>query len=88
MSGTWALTGIGGDDEVMMKEGIERPLKGTPRADVRWHVWRRAGATYLRGFGLPWRFLCWWGRWESVKMAHYYVTPPDEWELVESAGLP
>ena len=68
--------------------GLERLLKGSKRAEVRWHTWRWEGATYLQAFGLPWRFLCWWGRWDSVKMAHYYATPPDEFELVESARLP
>ena len=40
------------------------------RGEARWHAWRRAGATYLRWLGLPWRHLLWWGRWHSIKIAH------------------
>ena len=71
-----------------LEENMEKLLKGSIRAEGRWHAWRRAGATYLRAFGLPWRFLCWWGRWASVKMAHYYATPPDEFDMVDEARLP
>ena len=71
-----------------LEENMEKLLKGSIRAEARWHAWRRAGATYLRAFGLPWRFLCWWGRWASVKMAHYYATPPDEFDMVDEARLP
>ena len=67
---------------------MEKLLKGSIRAEACWHAWRCAGATYLRAFGLPWRFLCWWGRWASVKMAHYYATPPDEFDMVDEARLP
>ena len=67
---------------------MERLLRGTTRPEVRWHAWRRAGACYLRTMGLPWRFLCWWGRWESLKTAHYYATPPDDWAYLDSARLP
>ena len=37
---------------------------------------------------LPLRFLCWWGRWASVKMVHYYATPLDEFDMVDEARLP
>ena len=48
-----------------VEEGMEPLLRGTARPEVRWHAWRRAGACFLRTMGLPWRFLCWWGRWET-----------------------
>ena len=41
-----------------LQEGMARLLQGTTRHDARWHAWRRAGATYLRALGLPWRYLC------------------------------
>ena len=38
--------------------------------------------------GLPWRHLLWWGRWHSIKIAHLYVSPPDEFECVQITRLP
>ena len=42
-----------------LQSGMARLLQGTSRHNARWHAWRRAGATYLRAMGLPWRYLCW-----------------------------
>ena len=61
-----------------LQEGMARLLQGSVYASYRWHSWRRAGAAFLRWKGLPWRHLCWWGRWASVRMAHQYAAAPDE----------
>ena len=68
--------------------GMAKLLLGTDGAEARWHAWRRAGATYLRWLGLPWRHLLWWGRWHSIKIAHLYASPPDEFECVQTTRLP
>ena len=71
-----------------LEMGMAKLLQGTDRAEARWHAWRRAGATYLRWLGLPWRHLLWWGRWHSIKIAHLYASPPDEFECVRTTRLP
>ena len=63
-------------------------LQGTDRGEAKWHAWRRAGATYLRWLGLPWRHLLWWGRWHRIKIAHLYASSPDEFECVQTTRLP
>ena len=68
--------------------GMAKLLQGTDRGEARWHAWRRAGATYLRWLGLPWRHLLWWGRWHNIKIAHLYASPPDEFECVQTTRLP
>ena len=30
----------------------------------------------------------WWGRWHSIKIAHLYASPPDEFECVQITRLP
>ena len=65
-----------------LETGMAKLLQGTDRGEARWHACRRAGATYLRWLGLPWRHLLWWGRWHSIKIAHLYASPPDEFECV------
>ena len=71
-----------------LEMGMAKLLQGTDRAEARWHAWRRAGATYLRWLGLPWRHLLWWGRWHSIKIAHLYASPPNEFECVQTTRLP
>ena len=71
-----------------LEEGMERLLKATDRQETRWHAWRGARACHLRALGLPCRFLCWWGRGESIKIAAYYARPPDDWSLVIDLRLP
>ena len=66
------------DSSSALQEGIAGLFQGTSRHDARWHAWGRAGATYLRAMGLPWRYLCWWGRSNNIKMAYHYATSPDE----------
>ena len=61
-----------------LEEGMARLLWGSVYASYCWHSWRRAGAAFLRWKGLPWRHLCSWGRWASVRMAHWYAATPDE----------
>ena len=68
--------------------GMAQLLQGSESCTARWHSWRRAGATYLRWLGLPWRHLLLWGRWHSIKIAHLYVSPPDEFECLQVARLP
>ena len=48
----------------------------------------RAGAAFLRFRGLPWRYLCWWGRWASVRMAHFYAAAPEDFTFHASSRLP
>ena len=71
-----------------LEMGMAKLLQGIDRAEARWHAWRRAGATYLRWLGLPWRHLLWWGRWHSIKIAHLYASPPDEFECLQTTRLP
>ena len=71
-----------------LEMGMAKLLQGTDRGEARWQPWRRAGATYLRWLGLPWRHLLWWGRWHSIKIAYLYVSPPDEFECVQTTRLP
>ena len=71
-----------------LEMGMAKLLQGTDRGEARWHAWRRAGATYLRWLGLPWRHLLCWGRWHSIKIAHLYVSPPDKFECVQTTRLP
>ena len=59
-----------------LEMGMAKLLQGTDRGEAKWHAWRRAGATYLRWLGLPWRHLLWSGRWHSIKIAHLYACPP------------
>ena len=62
----------------ILEEGMARLLHSSPYATYLWHFWRRAGASFLRFLGLPWRYLCWWGRWAGVRMAHFYAAAPDD----------
>ena len=71
-----------------LEMGMAKLLQGTDRGEARWHTWRRAGATYLRWLGLPWRHLLWWGRWHSIKIAHLSASPPDDFECVQTTRLP
>ena len=71
-----------------LEMGMAQLLEGSERCSARWHSWRRAGATYLRWLGLPWRHLLWWGRWRNIKVAHLYVSPPDDFECLHVARLP
>ena len=72
----------------VLEEGMARLLQGSVYASYRWHSWRRAGAAFLRWKGLPWRHLCWWGRWASVRMAHWYAAAPDEFIFHSVSRLP
>ena len=67
-----------GDEKVLvsvafLERGMERLLKKLPRAEVWWHAWRHAGTAYLRASGLPWCFLCRWGRWASFEMRWLFL---------------
>ena len=68
--------------------GMAKLLQGTDRGEARWHASRRAGAAYLCWLGLPWGHLLWWGRWHSIKIAHLYASPLDEFECVQITRLP
>ena len=72
----------------ILEEGMARLLHGSPYATYRWHSWRRAGASFLRFLGLPWRYLCWWGRWAGVRMAHFYAAAPDDFVFHNHLRLP
>ena len=76
------------DRAAVLEEGMARLLQGSPYAAYRWHSWRRAGAAFLRFRGLPWRYLCWWGRWASVRMAHFYAAAPEDFTFHTSSRLP
>ena len=76
------------DRAAVLEEGMARLLQGGPYAAYRWHSWRRAGAAFLRFRGLPWRYLCWWGRWASVRMAHFYAVAPEDFTFHSSSRLP
>ena len=62
-------------------------LVGTEHADMRWHAWRRAGATLLVRSGATILEVMSWARWRSVKVARRYVAT---WEDLpwEDARLP
>ena len=79
-----ATLGLAADLEM----GMAKLLQGTNRGEAGWHSWRRERATYLRWLGLPWRHLLWWGRWHSIKIAHLYASPSDEFECVQITRLP
>ena len=72
----------------ILEEGMARLLHGSPYATYRWHSWRRAGASFLRFLGLPWRYLCWWGRWAGVRTAHFYAAAPDDFVFHHHLRLP
>ena len=67
---------------------MARLLHGSPYATYRWHSWRRAGASFLRFLGLPWRYLCRWGTWAGVRMAHFYAAAPDDFVFHHHLRLP
>ena len=71
-----------------LEEGMACLLQGSVYASYRWHSWRRAGAAFLRWKGLPWRYVCWWGRWASVTMAHWYDAALDEFVFHPVSRLP
>ena len=71
-----------------LQSGMAKLLQGTDRGEARWNASRRAGATCLRWLVLPWRHLLAWGRWYSIKIAHLYASPPDEFECVQITRLP
>ena len=72
----------------VLEMGMAQLLQWSERCAARWNSRRRAGATYLRWLGLPWRHLLWWGRWHNIKIAHLYASPPDEFECLRVARLP
>ena len=72
----------------ILEKGMARMLHSSPYATYRRHSWRRAGASFLRFLGLPWRYLCWWGRWAVVRMAHFYAAAPDDFVFHHHLRLP
>ena len=89
----WLTTMHNGREDLIgsssyLEEGMARLLQGFVYASYRWHNWRCAGAAFLRRKGLPWRRLCWWGRWASVRMAHWYAAAPNEFVFHPVSRLP
>ena len=63
----------------LLEEGMDSLLKGTDRQETRRHAWRRGRAYHLLALSLPWSFLCWWSRWDSIKIAAYYASAPNHY---------